>query len=59
MLKNDELYTILYIERIVEGNPIQCSIDHYKDEDRVILADVRSICERLEIDPKVFGLVLG
>jgi hypothetical protein len=59
ILKNEEPHTIFYFERIFDGNVIQCSIDSYDDEDRIVLPVIRSICKRLKIDPAHFGLTLG
>lgn len=59
IIKNGEPYTIQYIERTNNNITLQCSIEHYEDDDMVILADVRSICRRLNIDPKEFGMSLG
>jgi len=59
IIKNGDPYTVCYFERIVDGDTIQCSVDSYDDEERIVFQVIRSICRRLKIDPAYFGLILG
>lgn len=52
-------FPIQFFERIVDGKKIKCAVN-FKNENGVLTPSVlRSICARLKIDSKHFGLHLG
>ena len=52
-------FPIQFLERTVDGKKIKCTVN-FENENEVLTPSVlRSICTRLNIDPKYFGLHLG
>jgi len=58
-IKNNKPCAIFYFERVIDGSVMQCSIDSYDDEERIVFPVIRSVCRRLKINPSIFGLTLG
>lgn len=58
-INNGEIITIFFFVRIIGDRQLRCSIQNFNDDDRIKPSVLRSICERLEIDPIVFGFTLG
>ena len=56
---NDSSHTIQFIERDIDGKTVRYSISIADDEEMVTFAVMRSVCNRLNIDPAEFGLTLG
>jgi hypothetical protein len=50
--------TVCYLERKVEDEMRRYAVV-LKDDERVAPSVIRSICARLELDPRKFGLTLG
>ena len=60
--EDGDTYSITYFEREVEGEILQYAVvfdEGDETETRVALHLVRSICQRLKIDPARFGFTLG
>lgn len=56
--EGEQLGPISYFERTV-GGETRTAVVEISDDEFVVWSVVRSICARLDTDPKIFGLDLG
>jgi hypothetical protein len=56
--QNGDDFTSTYFERIVDGKTYTCAVFFENETERPLWSVVRSICNRLKIDPAVFGIQL-
>ena len=52
-------FPIQFFERMVDGRKIKCAVNFENEQEVLRPSVLRSICARLKIDPKHFGLHLG
>ena len=58
IVNDDELKAVHYLKRVIDGVPFTYTL-FLGDDERVMPALIRSVCEHLQIDPRSFGLTLG